>query len=55
MTLLDKIKAIAASACPDYNFVFETDRMANVLADDAPFPMLLMSEFYDSGYQFRYR
>ena len=54
MTLLDKIKAIAASACPDYNFVFETDRMANVLADDAPFPMLLMSEFYDSGYQFRY-
>lgn len=54
MTLLEMIKDIASKACPTYKFVFETARMANVLADDQPFPMILMSEYYDSGYQYNF-
>lgn len=54
MTLLEKIQAIAATACPGYHFVFETSRMMNVEADDAPFPCVFMDEYYESGYQFRY-
>lgn len=54
MTLLEQIQSIAAAACPDYNFVFETNKMFNVEADDVKFPAILMEEYYDSGYVFRY-
>ena len=48
------IQSIAAAACPDYHFVFETSRMMNVEADDSPFPCVFMDEYYESGYAFRY-
>lgn len=54
MTLLEMIQTLAESACPDYTFVFETDRMMNVEADDAVFPCIFMDEYYESGYQLRY-
>ena len=48
------IQSIAATACPGYNFTFETEKMYNVLADDVKFPAILMEEYYDSGYQYGY-
>lgn len=54
MTLLEMIQSIAAAACPEYQFVFETSRMMNVEADDSPFPCVFMDEYYESGYAFRY-
>lgn len=54
MTLMEKIKTIAEAACPGYHFVFETSRMMNVEADDAPFPCIFMDEYYESGYAYRY-
>lgn len=54
MTLLEIIRNIATAACPGYNFIFETSRMFNVDADDVAFPCVLMDEYYDSSYMFRY-
>lgn len=48
MTLLDKLKAIAAAACPGYGWHYDIKQMQNVTSDDCQFPCIFMEEYYDS-------
>lgn len=48
MTLLDKLKAIAAAACPRYSWYYDIRQMQNVTADDCAFPCIFMEEYYAS-------
>lgn len=47
MALLEKIKTLVESSCPDYHFIYETDRMMNERADDSPFPCVFFEEYTD--------
>lgn len=54
MNLLTSLKDIAGRACPDYTFVFDTNRMMNVDADDVRFPVIYMDEYYDRRLDYSY-
>lgn len=44
-SLLKEIEGIIHSVNPEYNFVFETNRMMNVRADDKVFPVAFWEEY----------
>lgn len=48
MTLLEKIRSIAQTACPTYHFVYDIRQMANVSADDLQFPAIYFEEYFAS-------
>lgn len=50
MTLLERMRELAAKACPDYRFEFETARMMNVDADDKAFPCVFFEEYTEAQY-----
>lgn len=46
MTLIEKIKQIANTACPSYAFAYDIRNMLNIEADDQQFPAIYMEEYY---------
>lgn len=45
MKLLETIREVCSKAVPHYGFEFETEKMMNVLADDASFPLIFWEEY----------
>ena len=45
MALLEKIRRLCTAVNPDYRFVFESENMMNVKADDDRFPVAFFEEY----------
>lgn len=59
MALLEKIRRLCNATNPDYHFEFDSEKMMNVKADDARFPVAFFEEYreirYASSYGWRKR
>lgn len=48
-SILERIKDIVETINPDYKFIFETDRLMNVRADDKEFPIAFWEEYTEGA------
>lgn len=54
MAILDKIRRLCNATNPDYRFEYDSEKMMNVKADDARFPVAFFEEYSESRYTSRY-